>query len=123
MSPETMKLLLVGCAGGVIPDLIRFAKSRYDTSIADYFKHWNFWLGLLVLVALGGLAVVFGDPATTTQALALGYAARNFSRGSSLSNQPNALRRESSSPRRSACDAGGRSKKVDRGVMTSSRPT
>lgn len=78
MSPETMKLLLVGCAGGVIPDLIRFAKSRYDTSIADYLKHWNFWLGLLVLVALGGLAVVFGDPATTTQALALGYAAPEF---------------------------------------------
>jgi hypothetical protein len=77
MSPE-MKLLLIGCAGGVIPDLIRFAKARYDANIADYFKHWNFWLGLLVLVVLGGLAVVFGEPTTITQALALGYAAPEF---------------------------------------------
>jgi hypothetical protein len=77
MSPE-LKLIAIGCAGGVVPDLIRFAKARYDASIADYFKHWNFWLGLLVLVALGGLAVAFGDPATTTQALALGYAAPEF---------------------------------------------
>jgi len=55
MSPE-LKLIAIGCAGGVIPDLIRFAQARYDATIADYFKHWNFWLGLVVLVTLGGIA-------------------------------------------------------------------
>ena len=77
MSPE-LKLIAVGCAGGLIPDLIRFAKARYDASIADYFKHWNFWLGLLVLVGLGGLAVAFGSPDSATQALVYGYAAPEF---------------------------------------------
>jgi hypothetical protein len=77
MSPD-LKIIAIGCAGGVIPDLIRFAKARYDANIADYFKHWNFWLGLLVLVALGGIAAVLGGPATTAQALALGYAAPEF---------------------------------------------
>ena len=41
-----LEIIAIGCAGGVIPDLIRFAKARYETNIADYFKHWNFWLGL-----------------------------------------------------------------------------
>lgn len=77
MSPE-LQLIAIGCAGGVIPDLIRFAKARYDATIADYFKHWNFWLGLLVLVALGGIAAALGEPTTTMQALALGYAAPEF---------------------------------------------
>ena len=94
MSPD-MKIIAIGCAGGVIPDLIRFAKARYETNIADYFKHWNFWLGLLVLVALGGIAVA---PVSHRPPLKLSHLAI-------------------------ACDAGGRSKKVDRGVMTSSRPT
>jgi hypothetical protein len=76
MSPS--KLIIIGCAGGVIPDLIRFAKARYDSSIADYFKHWNFWFGLLALVALGGLAVAFGSPETPAQALVYGYAAPEF---------------------------------------------
>jgi len=75
MAPE---YIAIGCAGGVIPDLIRFAKARYDSSIADYFKHWNFWLGLLVLVALGGLAVAFSSPASAAQALVYGYAAPEF---------------------------------------------
>lgn len=77
MSPD-LKIIAIGCVGGVIPDLIRFAKARYETNIADYFKHWNFWLGLLVLVALGGIAVALGEPSTTAQALALGYAAPEF---------------------------------------------
>jgi len=77
MSPD-LKLIAIGCAGGVVPDLIRFAKARYDTNVADYFKHWNFWLGLLVLVALGGIAAALSEPTTTAQALALGYAAPEF---------------------------------------------
>jgi hypothetical protein len=77
MSKE-FQLFVIGCAGGLIPDLIRFAKARYEASVADYFKHWNFWLGLLVLVALGGLAVLFGSPESKAQALVYGYAAPEF---------------------------------------------
>ena len=69
-------LIGIGCAGGVVPDLIRFAKARYDASIADYFKRWNFWVGLLVLVALGGIAAAFAS--TVTQAFIYGYAAPEF---------------------------------------------
>jgi hypothetical protein len=77
MSPE-LKLIAVGCAGGIIPDLIRLAKARYEAGIADYLKHWNFWLGLLILVVLGGIAAALGEPTNTMQALALGYAAPEF---------------------------------------------
>jgi hypothetical protein len=76
--PTELQLIAIGCAGGLVPDLIRFAKARYDASVADYFKHWNFWVGLLVLVALGGLAVAFGSPETKAQALVYGYAAPEF---------------------------------------------
>jgi hypothetical protein len=75
-----LKLIAIGCAGGVIPDLIRFAKARYDATIADYFKHWNFWLGLVVLVALGGIAAALGEPTTTMQARSrLAMPRRSFS--------------------------------------------
>lgn len=69
-------LIGIGCAAGVVPDLIRFAKARYEASIEDYFKRWNFWVGLLVLVALGGIAAAFAS--TVTQAFIYGYAAPEF---------------------------------------------
>jgi hypothetical protein len=71
-------LIGIGCAGGVVPDLVRFAKARYETSIGDYFTRWNFWVGLLVLVALGGLAAAFGGASNATEALVYGYAAPEF---------------------------------------------
>jgi hypothetical protein len=72
---ETWQAVAIGCAGGVIPDLIRIAKSRYDTTFADYLKRPNFWVGLAVLVGLGGLAVLIGGVTTVPQALIYGYAA------------------------------------------------
>jgi fructose-1,6-bisphosphatase/inositol monophosphatase family enzyme len=71
-------LVVIGCMGGIVPDLVRFAKGRYDANIGDYFKRWNYWVGLLVLVALGGLAAAFGGPTTAGQALVYGYAAPEF---------------------------------------------
>ncbi len=72
---ETWQLVAVGCAGGFIPDLIRIAKSRYDASFEDYLKRPNFWAGLAVLVALGGLAALIGQVESVPQALIYGYAA------------------------------------------------
>ena len=69
------ELVALGCAGGVIPDLIRIAKSRYDATVADYFKRWNFWVGLAVLVGFGGVAALIGGAANFTDALVYGYAA------------------------------------------------
>jgi hypothetical protein len=72
---EKWQLVALGCAGGLIPDLIRVAKSRYETTFQDYLKRPNFWIGLAVLVALGGLAAVIGQVNSVPQALIYGYAA------------------------------------------------
>lgn len=65
----------VGCAGALLPDLIRIAKNRYDPGLPAYLKSPNFLLGLLVLIILGGIAAIVVQPMTWHAALAYGYAA------------------------------------------------
>jgi hypothetical protein len=68
-------MVILGCIGGFIPDAIRIIKSRHKNKIPSYLKHLNFWVGLGLLVALGGFAAWFLDAVKAKEALAYGYAA------------------------------------------------
>jgi hypothetical protein len=71
-------MILIGCAGGLIPDVLRIIKNRYEPKVPEYLRSVTFWLGLLLLVIMGGLAAWLGEAANVKQALAYGFAAPEF---------------------------------------------
>jgi hypothetical protein len=68
-------MVALGCVGGLIPDVIRIVKNRHKNRVLGYLKHFNFWLGLLLLIALGGFAAWLLGAEKAKEALAYGYAA------------------------------------------------
>lgn len=78
MLPTHWTMILIGCAGGLIPDALRIIKNRHDPNIPEYLRSVTFWIGLLLLVILGGLAAWLGEAANVKQALAYGFAAPEF---------------------------------------------
>jgi hypothetical protein len=75
MSYATWVLVLCGCGGGLLPDVLRLVNCRYDSSPIPYLNSRRFWLSLALLVPLGGLASWLLDSRTPLQAVAFGYAA------------------------------------------------
>jgi hypothetical protein len=71
-------LVGLGCLGGMLPDIIRIIKNRYQAELPDYLWHGNFWLGFFFLVFLGGLAAWLGAAKEYKDALAFGFAAPEF---------------------------------------------
>lgn len=67
------QLLFWGCIGGALPDAVRLIKGRFG-STPGYLKSGMFWLGLFLLIALGGLLAWLGGAKETKEALAYGYA-------------------------------------------------
>ena len=68
-------MVALGCVGGLIPDALRIIKSRHKRKIPAYLKHFNFWFGFILLIALGGFAAWFLGAEKAKEALAYGYAA------------------------------------------------
>jgi hypothetical protein len=71
-------MILIGCAGGLIPDALRIIKNRHEPQVPPYLRSVTFWMGLLLLVVFGGLAAWLGQAADVKQALAYGFAAPEF---------------------------------------------
>jgi hypothetical protein len=69
------QIILLGCAGGLIPDVLRIIGNRYSAELPGHLKTVNFWLGLILLVALGGLAAWLGGATDAKTALAFGFGA------------------------------------------------
>jgi|SRR5581483_3068030 len=66
------QLIVWGCVGGALPDVIRIIKGRYGDT-PGYLKAPMFWFGLLLLVALGGFVAWLGGAKELKEALAYGY--------------------------------------------------
>ena len=71
----TITILLLGCVGGLLPDVLRIVKNRHNSSLPDYFKQPMFWLGWFLLVLLGGFAAWLLTAQDAKQAVAFGFAA------------------------------------------------
>jgi hypothetical protein len=69
--------IVLGCVGGLIPDALRLIKGRYE-SFPRYLTQPSFWVGLALLVALGGLAAWAGGAHNAKEALAYGFGAPQF---------------------------------------------
>jgi len=70
-----LEYVLLGCVGGVLPDVIRIIKNRYKLSMPEYLKTSSFWLGLLLMVLIGGLAAWAFSTSSAKEAIIYGYAA------------------------------------------------
>ncbi len=66
------QLIIWGCVGGALPDVIRLIKGRYNDT-PGYLKAPMFWVGLLLLIALGGFVAWLGGAKEIKEALAYGY--------------------------------------------------
>lgn len=67
--------ILCGCIGGLLPDILRIIKTRYKKRLPSYLSTLNFWLGILFLVAIGGLTAWLLEAEKPKEALAYGFAA------------------------------------------------
>lgn len=67
-------MFAIGCSGGLIPDVLRIVKERYKDELPNYLWGLNFWIGLVLLALIGGLAAIIGEASDWKHALALGYA-------------------------------------------------
>jgi hypothetical protein len=67
-------LVGLGALGGLLPDVIRFAKNRQN-GFPEWFKKPGYWVGLAVLVVLGGLAAWLGQATDLKTAIAFGFSA------------------------------------------------
>jgi hypothetical protein len=68
-------MIIFGCVGGLLPDIIRIIKNHPSPSLPDYIKSASFWIGLFMLVILGALAAWILEASSVKQALAYGFAA------------------------------------------------
>jgi hypothetical protein len=68
-------LFIVGVIGGALPDVIRIIKAKYKRRIPGYLKRTTFWLGFVLSLVLGGLAVWLLGAEDGKAALAMGFAA------------------------------------------------
>lgn len=67
--------ILLGALGGLIPDIVRVVRNRYDPTLPVYLKSIVFYVGLVLGMALGALASVLLHAQTPQEALALGFGA------------------------------------------------
>lgn len=75
MPPFQLSYFLLGCLGGLLPDALRLARNRYKPGFPAYLRQGNFWLGVLLLVGIGGLAAWILSAQSGKDALIFGYAA------------------------------------------------
>jgi hypothetical protein len=73
-----VSLIACGCIGALLPDIIRLIKNRYDPTVPGYLKGIKFWISLLFLVLIGGLATWLSNAHEVKEALAYGYGAPEF---------------------------------------------
>ena len=71
----TAEVLLIGFAGGLLPDMIRIIKARYEVKFPSYLSCWNFWVGVLLLGLLGAATAWVLESANYKEALAYGFGA------------------------------------------------
>lgn len=74
MQPFNLTIFVLGCLGGLLPDILRLIKNRYEAP-AKFYSYPTFWLGLTALIVIGGFSAWLGGATEVKDALAFGFAA------------------------------------------------
>jgi hypothetical protein len=77
---DTWTVILWGAAGGVVPDILRLIRDRHGDQPA-YLRHWQYYLGLVLMVVIGAVVAWLFAPARTVDAIAYGIAAPSILEG------------------------------------------
>lgn len=67
------QLILWGCVGALLPDLIDLTKYRTSNSIGCHLKSPHLWIQLVALVILGAFAAYLAGAVDVKQAVLYGY--------------------------------------------------
>jgi hypothetical protein len=68
-------VFIFGCVGGLLPDILRLIRNRYNKNVGAYLREGQFWVGVILLVAIGGLVAWILQAQTIKDALVFGFAA------------------------------------------------
>jgi purine-cytosine permease-like protein len=68
-------VVVCGFVGGLIPDLLRFIRSRFSLKTANYLKSPKYWLSLLCMALLGAFVAWIFAAEDAKAAIAYGFAA------------------------------------------------
>ncbi|CAO3405508.1 hypothetical protein [Azospirillum palustre] len=66
-----------GALGGVLPDVIKTVRSRFQKR-PDYLMSWFYWVNLIFLAVAGAGVAVWRDPHDVVEAVSYGAAALAF---------------------------------------------
>lgn len=73
--PEfNLPFFLLGCLGGVLPDILRIIRNKNTGRLPATFKKGGFWLGVVLQIGVGGLTAWILSSANAKDALIYGYA-------------------------------------------------
>lgn len=67
-------VFVLGCLGGLLPDILRIIRNRNKPHLPTYLRKGNFWLGVLLLMAIGGITAWILEAKTAKDALIYGFA-------------------------------------------------
>lgn len=70
-----LSLFLLGCLGGLLPDVLRLIKARFDKDVLIYLKTFKYWASLILLAGVGGLVTWLLGAQKVADAIAYGFAA------------------------------------------------
>ena len=74
MTLSLTTIILLGCIGGLLPDVLRAIQNRYKKRFSKVWTEPQFLLGLVLQIAVGGLAAYLFDALNAKQAIACGFA-------------------------------------------------
>jgi len=95
MQDFNIYIFILGCIGGLVPELIRFTKKYSEVRQRGYLKDYKYYINVIILCLLGGLIAWLLDAEDKLQAVLYGFSAPEiFSRLASKENtntrEPNA---------------------------------
>ena len=66
---------IYGAIGGLLPEILRIIENRTTGKFPDFYKYLSFWIGLILMVAIGSFCAHIFNPNTAVNAVALGFTA------------------------------------------------
>jgi hypothetical protein len=88
----TTQIVLSGCLGGILPDVLRLIGDRYRGAPA-YLRQWFFWFSMFLLVGVAGLTTYLLSPSRIVDAIAIGFSAPEILSNALGARKPRTIRR------------------------------